>query len=296
MKFTSRIERLLPILSVGLFSAVTILQSLAFLLCYEAPESNYFAIGSPFPILACVLSILGAVCGIASIFLIPKDRLSEGTLPCPIASLPNAFGFLAGAVVLLLSEQTDLSKIAILLLFLAAIYSALIAFAKTVAPARKALIGFSAVLSCIMLNAIYYFDVTLEMNAPIKVTLLVGLLASMLYFTAELRYLLEKPAARLHSVISIILLSLGALTALPIPIAFAAGLLNRSTTPANAPLFSAHFEHPTYLAGALVVLGVTIGAAIRLWSQFRSTTVSKEALPSCKTESTETTNEQQEEA
>ncbi len=295
MKLSPRFLRRFPIASVGLFTAVSIFQSLAFLFSYESGKSNYFTADAPLPMISYVLSIVGLAWSIALIRLLPKSiSTHQKNLPCPIASLPIALGFLTGATTLALSDHSKLALLTVAFLLLAACYALLVAFAKQVDATWKALGGFSAVLACILLNAIYYFDTTLEMNAPIKITLLVGLLSAMLYFTAELRYLLEKPAAKLHVIFSVSTLALGGLTAIPLPLAFAVGLLNRPTTPEGVPMLAKYFQHPAYVAGAFVVLGVSVGAAIRLWAQLRAPIASESPIP--ETDNHKTTSKEQEEA
>lgn len=265
MKINSRFLRAIPLAAYVIAIAVTVLQSAAYALSYEAPKANYFTAGEPLPIIATVLALLGTLGGIALLALLPKKTKHDVTLPTPLASIASALGFLGGSVTLFLSSNTKLSRATAILLLVATAYSLLIAFAKKLDPAIKALVGFGTVLSCILLAAIYYFDKTLEMNAPVKLSAMIGLLAVMLYHTAELRCLLDKATPRLHRALSVILLSIGALSAIPFPVAMLLGKFDQTALYANAPLLAQAYAHPEYLASAWIILGACLTVAIRLW-------------------------------
>ena len=269
MKLPARMLRLLPPVLLSLTGLITLLQILAFLLDYEAPAANYFSVGAILPTIANVLTVLVVLAGCLLALLIPKNQLQLGTLPVRAASIPAAVGFLAGAVILLLSLNSTASRFAVLFLLLGAAYALLSGYAPARMSATSALLGFAAVLGCILLDALYYFDSSLEMNAPVKVTVIIGLLCAMLYYTGEIRILLGKPAPRLYMMLCFWLLGAGGLAALPIPIAALAGAFARTTSPSNAPVLAQQMYHPEYLAGALIVLGTAISAGIRLWSWLR---------------------------
>lgn len=277
MKINSRVLRAVPWITYALAVAVTAFQSLAFAYAYEAPKANYFAAESPLPILATSIALIGVLGSIVFFLILPKDRFSDEKLPSPLASLASAFGFLGGAVTLILSSDTKLAKATFVSLILSAAYALLVAFARRMEAYIQALVGFATILSCILLSATYYFDKTLEMNAPVKISVLMGLLSAMLYYTAELRCLLGNAAPRLHRALSVIASAVGALSALVIPIAVVLGKFDSSVTHKHAPLLAQTLSHPEYLAGALIVLGTLLTASIRLWSLMRQETGSEDA-------------------
>ena len=269
MKLPPRILRILPIVLLTASGLVVLLQTLAYLISYESPKANYFAVGSLLPMLSAVLTFIICAAGAVLTFLIPKNQLTVREIPIKWASLPAAAGFLAGAVILALSVSSTLSRVTIILLLLGAGYAICAAFLPVRYQSVTALVGFGAVLGCILLDALYYFDTSLEMNAPVKVTVLVGVLCTMLYHTGEIRFLIDKPAPRLFLMLGSWVLGSGALCALPVPIAAIAGQFNRTTSPAGASLLGAHLYHPEYLAGSLIVLGTAVSAGIRLWFLLR---------------------------
>ena len=109
-------------------------------------------------------------------------------------------------------------------------------------------LGFFPPVACALLVCILYFDTSLEMNAPLKVTAQCALLPLMLYFTAELRYLLDRALPRLYLALALGSLALSSLCTLAVPVAVIAGFLDNANC----------------LAAALVVLGVNITILFRL--------------------------------
>ena len=57
---------------------------------------------------------------------------------------------------------------------------------------------------------------------------------------------------------------LGALSGLPIPTAFLAGKFDRTTSLKSPTAMTSMFEHPEYFAGAIVILGISITAGLKL--------------------------------
>lgn len=289
MKLPSRLLRILPIVLLTASGLVALLQTLAYLTVYEAPKANYFSVGALLPKLSAVLTVIICATGVALALLIPKNQLTVREAPVKWASLPSAAGFLAGAIVLTLSVSGTLSRVTVLLLLFGAGYAVCAAFLSSKYQAATALVGFGAVLGCILLDALYYFDTSLEMNAPVKVTVLIGVLCTMLYHTGEIRFLIDKPAPRLFLMLGTWVLGTGALCALPIPIAAAAGQFTRATSPAGASVLGAHLYHPEYLAGSLIVLGTAVTAGIRLRSLLRSPEI---LLPHAKSDQTDRAQEE----
>ena len=115
-------------------------------------------------------------------------------------------------------------------------------------------LGFAPILSCILLNAYYYFDLSFEMNTPVKMTLQVSLILIMLCYTGELRFLLGRSLPQLYLILHGWAQAVGALCAVSVPIAF---VFDR-------------FHRVDYAAGALLIFTVLLtqqGQASRLLSQ-----------------------------
>ena len=110
------------------------------------------------------------------------------------------------------------------------------------------LLGLTAPLACILFNAYYYFDATVEMNSPVKTATQVGLLCAMLYFVYELRFLMDAPMPRVFLMTAFWVRSLGTLSALAIPVAYLTGKCDRID----------------YVAGAILTFCVMLTAGLRV--------------------------------
>ncbi len=241
---------LLALLSGMSILTAAILGTLAVPLSYEA-EAHYFAIGAPLPFIAVLLAVIGVLCGIALLILLPKESLF-GTpfsgrfwiaLPgaaCAIVSAVLLFGDSKDSFVMLTAILTLLSSAYILCAELSQKFTAI----KNV----TVYLGFVPVIGCALLNACYYFDTSVEMNAPFKVLLQTALLFSMLYFTGDIRFLLQRSHPRLYLFLSVCTLA----TALPIApmtiIAYVLGYVTRVD----------------YLAGAVFALGIALTVLLRV--------------------------------
>ena len=162
------------------------------------------------------------------------------------------------------SNDTKLTYAIVLFFVLASVYHLCLAFGWIKNQYAIALSGFSTVIGCILLCGYYYFDATLEMNAPLKVSVLTGLLFAMMLYTGEIRVLIGTPMPRAHLLFSVCTLGLGSLSALPIPVAYLAGKFDRLANVKTNRFMIAHFSHPEYLVGAVVLLGICITAAWRI--------------------------------
>ena len=89
----------------------------------------------------------------------------------------------------------------------------------------------------------------MEMNSPVKVTVQTALLFAMLYYTAELRYLLDRRKPRLYLALAMLTLASSALSAVAIPVAFCLG----------------HLSRMDYLAGAILTLGIAVTVLLRIF-------------------------------
>jgi hypothetical protein len=127
------------------------------------------------------------------------------------------------------------------------------------------LIGFSAVIVCILFNGYFYFDSTLEMNAPLKVTVQLGFLAAMIYFISEIRALLGITLPRVYLLANACTVGFGALSSIPVTLAYLLQVFKPQASPFTASLTAQLFDHPEYLAGSVVLFGICISAAWRLF-------------------------------
>ncbi len=252
MKKTTLVARLQGIFLLCAVLAV-ILQVAAVLLAY-GDNGHYFQRNNPLPWLAGIFSILGALIGTVSAFLVDAQQVQPSPFPSKRVPGPALFGFLA-AVLLLCSYGLDhaftgLGVAAACFLLCATAYSALINLEKmrNEHSVLLVLLGFGTILGCVLLVSYYYFDASIEMNAPFKTTVQLGLLAVTVYYTAELRYLLGKARPRLLLILASWVFSFGALSAVSIPAAFLSDKLDRLD----------------YLAGALPVLCVMLVALNRM--------------------------------
>lgn len=205
---------------------------------YES-AAHYFRAGAVLPVLSLLLALLSALLGTAAILLC---REPLGKIPFPQGkALPlPAVGFLlAGAVLLLFGQADTLRYAAGLSLLLSAPYAFLQADPN--ARQRKAtvsLLGLLPILSCILLNAYYYFDVSIEMNSPIKLALQIALLPAMLAYVGEVRFHLGRPMPRVYALLGTWLTALGSLSALALPAAFLFGRMPRADYAVGALLLA----------------------------------------------------------
>lgn len=287
MKKALQSPRLYLLCAFATIVPTTILQILAYLKAYSAPASNYFSASSLFPKLSVAFALLGCLLAAVSVFLSKQGQtpyangLPEGRHP-----IAASLGFLGGALILLLSDSTKLAYAASAFLILAAIYHLALAFHLFKETAITALIGFSTVIGCILTVGYYYFDASLEMNAPVKVHVMMGLLFTMLYYTAELRFLLGNGKPKILTLLSASVVSIGALTALPLPIAFLAGRFDQLATTKGAAPLATTLQYPAYLAGAVILLGVTVTILWRT-AQIAGSESASPAIPADLNESTE---------
>ncbi|MBR2020604.1 MAG: hypothetical protein IKA05_09430 [Clostridia bacterium] len=219
--------------------------------------SNYFHNDSPFPFLATVFAILGVICGsIAALTAKDHGRSHSPFDSKPIlnvlACIAASVAFLATALLFLSQSNAPLTKLLTVFAALATMYEILCLFPRLRIEhsGLVTLVGFSTVLLCVVCNAYYYFDVTVEMNAPFKVSLQMGLLAAMVYFTGELRYLLNKPLPRMYRMLAAWTMALGALSVPALFLAF----------------FTQKNDRIDYLAGAILMLGICLSVCLRVFS------------------------------
>lgn len=245
--------------SIALAAVAALLQIIATLRCYD-PEANYFAVGALLPVFAVVAAFLGAILGTVAAYLTKIDTNSMEIFPSRVSVLGffPAVGFGASAclfaVQFLVKSPSTLSILTALITAL----SAFCALATAIPSIRRnttatAVLGFLPPIACILYNAHYYFDATLEMNAPLKTATQVGLLIAMLYLVAEIRFLLGTPQPRVFLMLVSWLCCFGALSTLPL-IKAIIGLPIRID----------------YFAGAVLTFSLMLTAIVRAWRLLRA--------------------------
>lgn len=241
-------SRILMCASLFLSAVGAILLAVACVTAYDPAVSNYFAVGSPLPVIASVISFVAILSGIASAILakVKKEPFEAPAAPS-FAVLPSAFGSLVTAGMLLIGGKIWIG----LLFLLAAAFYVLSAcpFAKKYAS-WIIVPGFAVAAAAIALAATFYFDMTVEMNAPVKVLLQLGLLSVMLESTLEIRALI----GRENPVLSIVVITFATVLC---PLSGVSGLVLviASKTPGIV-----------YSAAVPVILGGCATAIVRLIS------------------------------
>ena len=229
-----------------------ILQTLAVLLSYDI-SANYFVRGAILPSLAIALTIAGVVCGTIASVMTNTDSLRKSPFSKKNTIPYAAIGFLLTAIVLPLNAPTErltLTLVTSFFLLLAALFQILTSISSIRSQYATALcfLGFAAILGCILSMAYFYFDISVEMNAPLKVAVQMGLITSMLGYIGELRDLLDKPMPRTYLMMLSWGISVGSLSAIAVPIAVIAKKLPRID----------------YAAGAVLVLCITATQILRM--------------------------------
>jgi hypothetical protein len=230
---------------------VTVIQTIAMFVSYDR-GTNYFVEDAQLPTIAAILVFIGFFFAIAAACVIPKKNLKGSPFGLNLAcALPATIGFLISAVFHLMEfveTRSTLKLITAIFLTLAALYNFLTetnyghTHAQTIA-----LLGFMPTTACAFLIGSFYFDPSMEMNAPLKVFIQCALLVAMLYYTTELRYLIKRAIPRLYYALALCAMVAASLCMLSIPLATLFGVL----------------RHPDYLTGSLTVLGIAITIALR---------------------------------
>ncbi len=225
----------------------TLLATLNVLFFYDA-DANYFKPNTLFPELATIWALLAFAAAIIFALIIPGEEIiSKSPFGSDLlTALPATLGFGLGAVVMIIEFAKDLLTlifITILCILLAATYILLSETSKA-----KAFLGFAPTIACALLVGVLYFDTSLEMNAPMKVFAQISLLAPMLYYTAEFRYLLGREIPRLYLSLALGSIALSSPSVLAVPVAFVTGAL----------------DNLGCLAAALIVAGTNVTILLRL--------------------------------
>ena len=248
----TRLSSILRIALLACAGSAAILQALAVLISYSN-ESNYFDTGAILPILSAIFVIGGLICGTVAACMTDSNALHDtpfserNEFPIP------AIGFVLTAILLPMhspAERMTLTLVTSVLLILAALYSLLSARAafRKQHEGLLAFLGMASVVGCILAAAYFYFDVSVEMNAPLKIAVQIGLITAMLCYTGEVRYLLGKPMPRVYLTVTSWTVAVGSLATLSIPIACATQKLPRTD----------------YAGGALLVLCLVLTQILRM--------------------------------
>lgn len=229
-----------------------LLQALAVLTSYD-PSANYFLRGAFLPSLAVVFAILGAICGTVAAYMTKAEALRPSPFSQRLSIPFAALGFDLAAIFLLLNtpaERMTLTLVTSIFLLLATFYHIFMAIPsiRNKCPVVLCFLGYTAIVGCILATAYFYFDISVEMNAPLKVAVQTGLITVMVGYTGELRYLLGKPMPRMYLALISWGISFGSLASLSVPIAYFTGKLPRID----------------YAAGAVLVLCLVLTQLLRL--------------------------------
>ena len=163
---------------------------------------------------------------------------------------------------MLLSSGTKFALAIAILFLLATIYQVLLSFRLINDPAIIALIGFANVVGCILLVGYFYFDSSMEMNAPIKISAMIGILFVALYYTYEVRALLGKPLPKLYTILTVSVTGIGVLASFPVTLAYL--VFHHFDKTSIYSVSSLPFQHPEYLACSLILIGVCTSTTWRL--------------------------------
>ena len=250
-----KIAKILRIALLAGIPVAALLQELALLLSYDV-DANYFVANAPLPVLANVLTGVLFAVAIFSALIDEKPLAESSPFGTQIwMAIPAALGFaIAGiffAVDFFLNNKA-LSLVAAILLLLSVAH---VLLSET--NRRIALLGFFPPLACACLVCILYFDTSLEMNAPLKVAVQCALLPLMLYFTTELRYLLDREVPRLYKALALASLAVSSLCILTVPAASITGRL----------------ENTYCLIAAIAVIGINATVALRQWRYLQAPTI-----------------------
>lgn len=249
-KISSNIQKALRI-SFAAFAVLAMLfECIAFSTNLQA-DSNYFEHGAILPTLAIVFAVLAASIGTLEALLTSKSSLdAKGTIR--FAFLPSAIGFAVSGFYHFSNANDNYDTIVSLILIIAALYALSQCVIKAKIAESTSFLGFAAMIGCAGLTGYHYFDSTVEMNAPAKVLLQMSMLVAMLFFTSELRRTLSTPIRKLYTTLATWTIATGAITAVPIILAYATGKIERTD----------------YLVDAILVLTVTVTAALRMLSLY----------------------------
>ena len=193
-------------------------------------NAHYFVSGSKIFPISVICAVLAFAAAIVYAFVISKEEFASsspfGTRP--LFTLPATLGFGASAVL----SIVEFAKTQSALFLIAAIFLLLSTAYLLVSETERAntFLGFAPPIACALLIGVLYFDISLEMNAPLKVVAQCALLPLMLYFTAELRYLLNREIPRLYLALAFCSIAASSLCVLAVPLASFVGMLGNTNS------------------------------------------------------------------
>lgn len=232
------------------------LMTVAFFTQFDTPTANYFRRGAALPVIAGVFAGLAALVGTVAAVRFPKKSLAGDSLPIPNAALPEVIGFLSAAAFLVISIVQNgfevLRLVPLILSLFAAVYALVLSLGDISQEKVRnfaAPLGFVPVFALIFLYANHYFDRTVEMNAPEKTFLMLGLLTAAISFTGELRYLIGSAGPRAYLMLLSWTVAAGALCIPAIPAAHFFRILTKTD----------------YVASSFAVLGCFLTSCLRLF-------------------------------
>lgn len=247
------------LLIVAPATLASILMLIAYLTQYDGPEANYFRLGAPLPMIAALFASLTVIAGTVLAVRLPISTDSLRLSSTTRASAVSAAGFLiCAALQSVVASETGVKWyfiVTLILLLLSICYFIFSIRNPDSEPAHDLLIllGIAPVFSLIFLCAIHYFDKSVEMNAPVKATVLLGLLTAILTVTGDIRRLIGTAHPRIELVLWSCSLAAGALVFPAVPVAFFTGALEKSA----------------YLASSFAVLGCSVASGIRIVDSLR---------------------------
>ena len=250
MSHRSTLLRRLYLAGLGVLTLLTLI--LRTLSLYRHLDPIGYFDGSALPTLTTIFLVWGIALCIACPFLLFKkgevEALPPAALADKIAALVAAIAT-AVATVLLAStvrptDQSLLTVLGVIALLCGTGY--FIARLKYVTGAT-ALLSFGVILSAILLISLTYFDLTVPMNSPHKLSLHLCLLACAVYLLYEMRLAVSTPFPR------VLVMAASLCT-----------LLTVSMSGSNLILALRDATGMLYLAGNLLALAVGLCAAWRL--------------------------------
>ena len=241
-----KLSRIFFILTIPFMGIGAVFLFLAYFTAFDPSVSNYFTSGSVFPTLAGIAMFLAIALGIAGGILAKGKSgvLTPMEFPSRI-SVPAALGALGSSIWLMIAGK---GLLGVLILLVSIFFALEFGTVSVQFPSVVLWSAFTAIGGIIFLVASYYFDMTVEMNAPTKILLQMALLSMMLLITAECRVLLGRFDRLLVPVLTVLCM------ALCIP----AGVIGFYLLIAKKTL------DVTYLAAAPLTMGVGITALLQL--------------------------------
>lgn len=200
--------KLFFITTVILAIAATLTQTMLFYSDYDE-KLNLYHTGVTLPgILYTAVFITALFC--AAAYFITKDNTQTQILPSPdrfvvFAAILSGFQLFASVLFNIYYYMTGMYtgmtslRVAVLITAVpAAVYFIITAMSRH--PKKTVLIicGFFTVVWAALYLMCIYFDMSSPLNSPIRILNQLSLITIMLYFTFEIRYLLDKPRPRLY--------------------------------------------------------------------------------------------------